>query len=394
MANKGKRSFTVLITVGGAVLLSGLGLWLLTQPPRPLSTDAAQTVATPAREASSAVVQPVAATDAVAWINGNPLPLTALTQRQAIDRALNALLVIQAEDAATALDRLVNEVLLLSAAESAGFTVTSDTVATEREALLDAYGKSRADLEAELQAEGVSLVAFDAYLANLITARDFSMAQAQARGITQEAFILELRQANDVRFAAGDGAARAEAALPTAQPEPTPTGIPPIETSPAPTDVAAADVPSILTDDTPRGTAVGQRAPGFTLPILGNDPSATLDLDTLRGQPVVLSFWVTWCGHCRAQTPLLVEASTREAGAGIQFIGVNVRETADVVQPYLDKQGIAYPVVLDSDGRTAQHYQITGFPTTYFLNAEGHVMARHVGQLNAQALEQYLALVR
>jgi len=120
---------------------------------------------------------------------------------------------------------------------------------------------------------------------------------------------------------------------------------------------------------------------------------AALDLDALRGQPVVLSFWVTWCGHCRAQTPLLVDAHARESATGVQFVGVNVRETADLVQPYVDQQGILYPVVLDADGRTAQQYQISGYPTTYFLDAEGRVVARHVGQLNAQALEQYLALL-
>jgi len=70
-----------------------------------------------------------------------------------------------------------------------------------------------------------------------------------------------------------------------------------------------------------------------------------------------------------------------------------VRETADVVQPYVAQQGILYPVALDADGRTAQQYQVSGYPTTYFLDAEGRVVARHVGQLNAQALEQYLALL-
>ncbi len=390
MRNRTGRWLAALLTVAAAALMGGLGLWLLNRPARPLPSGAAQAMATPVRQALPTAATPVTSPDTIVWINGNPLPLEALTQRQAIDRALNALFAIPATDAATARDRLINEVLLLSAAESAGFSVAPETVTAEREALLAAYGKSTAELEAALQAEGFPLAAFDAYLANLIVARDFSTAQAQARGITPEAFILELRQANDVRFAAGDIVAPPETATPiplpapTMTPEATPTAIPPTPT----------DVPPLPTDDTPRGTGVGQRAPGFALPLLNSDPPAALDLDVLQGQPVVLSFWVTWCGHCRAQTPLLVDAHARESAAGVQFVGVNVRETADLVQPYVDQQGILYPVVLDADGRTAQQYQISGYPTTYFLDAEGRVVARHVGQLNAQALEQYLALLR
>ena len=402
MRNKGRRWATVVATVVVTALLGSLGLWLLRRPGRPLPVDAGRTLATPARQvpAASAATAPAAtaqapvAEDAIAWINGTPLPLTALAQRQAIDRALNALLGIPAADEATALDRLVNEVLLLSAAEAAGFRSAAGALTAEREALLGAHGRSVAELERALQAEGFPLAAFDAYLGNLIVVRDFSAAQAQTRGITAEAFIMEVRQANDVRFAAGDGAALPEAARPTAPPAPTTlpeplvTALLPTETLPAP-----IDPPPTPTDEAPRGTGVGQRAPGFALPVLGSEPSATLDLDALRGHPVVLSFWVTWCGHCRAQTPLLVDAHARYAAAGIQFVGVNVRETADVAHSYVTGQGILYPVVMDAEGRTTQQYQVTGFPTTYFIDAEGRVAARHVGRLDAEALEQYLALL-
>lgn len=400
MRNRTGRWLAALLTLAAAALMGGLGLWLLNRPVRPLASGAAQAVATPVRQAAlPTAAEPAIPQDAVAWINGNPLPLEALRQRQAIDRALNALFNIPAADEGTAVVRLVNEVLLLSAAESAGFSVAPEAVPAEREALLAVYDKSTADLEAALQAEGFPLAAFDAYLANLITARDFSTAQAQARGITPEAFILELRQANDVRLTANSAITLPDAVTSTPPPSPTatpeatalPTPVPPTSTDVPPTTTAVSSTPA---DDTPRGTGVGQHAPGFALPLLNSDPPIALDLDALRGQPVVLSFWVTWCSHCRAQTPLLVEAYARESAAGVQFIGVNVRETADLVQPYVDKQGILYPVVLDADGRTAQQYQVSGYPTTYFLDAEGRVAARHVGQLNAQTLEQYLALLR
>jgi len=393
MGNKARRWLTALLTVAAAVVLGGLGLWLLGRPARPLSPDAAQAVSTPVRKAPPVAVEPVAAADAVAWINGNPLPVEALTQRQAIDRALNALLDIPAADEAAALDRLVNEALLLSAAEAAGFRITAETVTAEREALLAAYGKSTADLEAALQAEGFPLAAFDAYLTNLIVARDFSAAQAQARGITAEAFILELREAHDVRFHAADVAALPETPADTATPVATEAPATTDTPEATPTEAAPTEPPPTLTDDAPRGTGIGQRAPAFALPVLGSEPPATLDLDALRGQPVVLSFWVTWCSHCRTQTPLLVDAHARY-GAEVHFVGVNVRETASVALPYVTGQGILYPVGMDAEGRTAQQYQVSGFPTTYFLDAEGRVVARHVGRLDAQTLEQYVASAR
>lgn len=376
MPGKRGRWVPVLGTLTAAVCIGGLALWLLSRPARPLPASPGLPQATPvlARQELSSPTETPSGVNAVAWINGNPLPVEALMQRQALDRALNALLNIPATDEATALDRLVNETLLLSAAEAAGFSVTPESVAAEREALLAAYGKSTAELEAALQAEGFSLAAFDAYLANLIAARDFSAAQAQARGITAEAFILELRQDSDVRLDAA-----VVAALSKQAPEPVSA---PVDPTPTPTD------------DAPRGTGVGQRAPGFALPVLSSDPPAMLNLDALRGQPVVLSFWVTWCSHCRAQTPLLVDAHARYADEEIQIVGVNVHEAPDVVQRYVDQQGILYPVVLDADGRVAQQYQVSGYPTTYFLDAEGRVLARHVGQLNLQTLEQYLALAR
>jgi hypothetical protein len=73
-------------------------------------------------------------------------------------------------------------------------------------------------------------------------------------------------------------------------------------------------------------------------------------------------------------------------------VGVNVRETRDTVQGYVTEQGVAYPITLDTDGAIAQLFKVSGFPTTVFLNAEGRVVARQIGELTSQVLEQYLNL--
>jgi thiol-disulfide isomerase/thioredoxin len=109
------------------------------------------------------------------------------------------------------------------------------------------------------------------------------------------------------------------------------------------------------------------------------------------GAPVVLSFWTTWCPYCLRQTPILVAAQAVYAEQGVQFVGINVRESADPVADYLAAHGVTYPNVLDTHAELAQRYQISGFPTTFFLNTQGEVVARHIGQLTAELIDGYLA---
>ncbi len=75
---------------------------------------------------------------------------------------------------------------------------------------------------------------------------------------------------------------------------------------------------------------------------------------------------------------------------GIHFTGVNVREEQAIAQSYIETHAIDYPIGLDSDGQIAAMYGVSGFPTTYFLDPQGRIMARHVGALTAAKLKEYL----
>jgi hypothetical protein len=86
----------------------------------------------------------------------------------------------------------------------------------------------------------------------------------------------------------------------------------------------------------------------------------------------------------------LIAGHERYAQQGVQFVGVNIKEAEDQVRAYVEKAHIPYPVVLDSDGTVAARYSVRGFPTTYFLDAEGRVVARHVGQLREGDIDRYL----
>ena len=185
------------------------------------------------------------------------------------------------------------------------------------------------------------------------------------------------RQSSDFRGRDGFHSAPASEAAPDIQA--------PI-TAPLAAEETAAGVPAV---DEPRGTEIGQLAPDFTLPTL-TEVDESINLRNLLYAPSVLIFWTTWCPYCLRQTPVLVDAYGRWSERGIQFVGINVQEERSAVEPYVAEHGIAYPTLLDVAGDTARAYAIQGYPTTYFLDADNRIVARHVGALTEEQLTEYL----
>jgi cytochrome c biogenesis protein CcmG, thiol:disulfide interchange protein DsbE len=117
-------------------------------------------------------------------------------------------------------------------------------------------------------------------------------------------------------------------------------------------------------------------APEFTLERL--DGEGDLSLESLRGKPVVLNFWASWCGPCKDEAPLLEEASKRWAGK-VAFVGVDVKDFRGDARKFLERYGVTYPNVYDGKGSTIGRYGVTGYPETYFIDAEGRVRYRIAG---------------
>jgi len=120
----------------------------------------------------------------------------------------------------------------------------------------------------------------------------------------------------------------------------------------------------------------GALAPDF---LLGRLDGSELRLSDLRGQPVVLNFWATWCAPCRKEIPQFVDASERFREQGLVVVGVNLQEGKSIVRPYADDFGMDFPIVIDVDGEVGDAYRLLGLPVTYFIDREGIVRSVFTG---------------
>ncbi|MER3450941.1 MAG: hypothetical protein C4300_01455 [Thermus sp.] len=104
----------------------------------------------------------------------------------------------------------------------------------------------------------------------------------------------------------------------------------------------------------------------------------TLELAQLRGQPVVLNFWASWCAPCRKEMPVLVRAWQRH-GKHVHFVGVNVLDDPEEAQRFLEEFRVPYPSVHDPRGDTLRWFRVVGLPTTVFVSREGGLAGFHAG---------------
>lgn len=120
----------------------------------------------------------------------------------------------------------------------------------------------------------------------------------------------------------------------------------------------------------------GALAPDF---LLGRLDGSELRLSDLRGEPVVLNFWATWCAPCRKEIPQFVDASERFREQGLVVVGVNLQEGKSIVRPYADDFGMDFPILIDVDGEVGDAYRLLGLPVTYFIDREGIVRSVFTG---------------
>lgn len=144
--------------------------------------------------------------------------------------------------------------------------------------------------------------------------------------------------------------------------------------------------------------------PGFTLPALdtgagGELPEGvgaafadgTVSLSELRGTPLVLNFWASWCAPCRQEAPHLEQAWRDARGDGVLMLGLNQQDLTEDAAEFARELRLTYPNVRDESNEVALEWGVTGLPETYFISADGEVTGHVIGVVSEDQLVQGIA---
>jgi thiol-disulfide isomerase/thioredoxin len=152
--------------------------------------------------------------------------------------------------------------------------------------------------------------------------------------------------------------------------------------------VGALGVLALLNRPSLPGEPMAQALPDVTLLDASGAP---VSLGELRGRPLVLNFWATWCPPCDEEMPALEALHRQQGSEGVQVVTVNLQEAPEVVAGYLAARGLTLPVLLDSAGELAGELDVTYLPTTFFVDETGIIRSR---VRRALTLEEMQAGVR
>jgi cytochrome c biogenesis protein CcmG/thiol:disulfide interchange protein DsbE len=130
-------------------------------------------------------------------------------------------------------------------------------------------------------------------------------------------------------------------------------------------------------------TMVDRPAPDFTLTTF---EGKTISLTDLRGKPIIINFWASWCPPCRIEAPLLERTWRAYKNRGLIFLGVNIQDRKEDALSYMREFDITYPNGPDPTGEIAIDYGVSGLPVTFFVSRKGEVVRRWVGAIDRNAL--------
>jgi thiol-disulfide isomerase/thioredoxin len=196
------------------------------------------------------------------------------------------------------------------------------------------------------------------------------------------------------------GSAAAQAPLPREQLQqpPPPTKSPVLPQSQTPTQAQPLGQPQPAAVKTAAGTDEIVRAMGLTKAPFAQAPEFSLrdfngspvSLSAFRGSLVLLNFWATWCGPCRAEMPSFQALADKYGSQGFEVLAVNFAEQPDAVRAFVQQIGLKYRVGLDPSGAINRQYHVSGYPTSYVIGRDGAILDRWSGPVNMDQFEKAL----
>ena len=114
-------------------------------------------------------------------------------------------------------------------------------------------------------------------------------------------------------------------------------------------------------------------------------------MNELRGTPVVVNLWASWCEPCKVEMPRLAEAATEHSG--VQFLGVDSLDSRDGAETFIAEYSVPFPSLFDPDGVIRNELESLGLPVTVFFDADGKQIAKVDGELSQSALDEHLAAI-
>ena len=149
---------------------------------------------------------------------------------------------------------------------------------------------------------------------------------------------------------------------------------------------AVAGIGASRSTDPEDRVAVEGDAPAFDLPRVGAEGDR-VRLADFAGRPVVVNFWASWCVPCRKEMPALQAAAERLEGR-VVFVGVNHQDGQSSAAEFEREVGVTYPSGYDPDGAVAREFGVVGLPTTVLVDARGRIVARSLGELTEDELDE------
>ncbi len=145
-------------------------------------------------------------------------------------------------------------------------------------------------------------------------------------------------------------------------------------------------------------------APTFDLPVIWSRPGewpqgarraladGRVRLEELRGTPVVLNFWASWCIPCKEEAPFLA-ASSRVHRHDVAFLGLDIQDFTSDARGFLRKLGVPYSSVRETGSKIREAYGLTGVPETFYIDGRGRIVAHAIGAVSGDGLERDVALL-